>query len=120
MSERARDARVEADKLAFIAWSQRMLAFRSPLNPPRCWETLSMPGSVPRGSMRWFRPAVVDLWTERRAKVATPIHELERRMACKDCSQIRGYQYKRGQLVAMRQTPNSANDPPSVWWPGER
>ena len=28
MSERARDARVEADKLAFIAWSQRMLAFR--------------------------------------------------------------------------------------------
>src|SRR5712671_1546232 len=28
---------------------------------------------------------------------ATPIHELERYMRCKDCSQVRGYPYKQGQ-----------------------
>jgi hypothetical protein len=51
---------------------------------------------------------------------ATPIHELERHMACKDCSQVRGYRYKRGQLVALRRTPISASEPPSIWRPSER
>ena len=55
----------------------------------------------------------------RRAKT-TPIHELERYMRCKDCSEIRGYPYKRSHLVALRPTKISANDPPSTWWPGER
>jgi hypothetical protein len=50
----------------------------------------------------------------------TPIHELERYMRCKDCSQIRGYPYKRSHLVALRTTKISASDPPSIWWPGER
>jgi len=50
----------------------------------------------------------------------TPIHELERYMRCKDCSQVRGYPYKRSHLVALRTTKISANDPPSTWWPGER
>ena len=31
---------------------------------------------------------------------STPIHELERYMRCKDCSQVRGYPYKRSHLVA--------------------
>jgi hypothetical protein len=35
---------------------------------------------------------------------ATPIHELERYMRCKDCSQVRGYPYKRSHLVALRPT----------------
>jgi hypothetical protein len=56
----------------------------------------------------------------RRPKETTPIHELERWMACRDRSRGRGYRVKRGQLVALRQTPISASDPPSVWWPGER
>ena len=30
---------------------------------------------------------------------ATPIHELERYMRCKDCSQVRGYPYKRKGLL---------------------
>ena len=30
----------------------------------------------------------------------TPIHELERYMRCKDCSQVQGYAYKRSPLVA--------------------
>jgi hypothetical protein len=51
---------------------------------------------------------------------STPIHELERYMRCKDCSQVRGYPYKRSHLVALRTTKISASDPPSTWWPGER
>jgi hypothetical protein len=50
----------------------------------------------------------------------TPIHELERYMRCKDCSQVRGYPYKRSHLVALRATKITASDPPSTWWPGER
>jgi ribosomal protein S27E len=38
----------------------------------------------------------------RRSKT-TPIHELERYMRCKDCSQVRGYAFKRSHLVALRQ-----------------
>jgi hypothetical protein len=55
----------------------------------------------------------------RRPKM-TPVHELERYMRCKDCSQLRGYPYKRSHLVALRPKKISAKDPPSVWWPGER
>lgn len=50
----------------------------------------------------------------------TPIHELERYLRCKDCSQMRGYGYKRSALVALRPTKLSASHPPSTWWPGER
>ena len=49
-----------------------------------------------------------------------PVHELERYMRCKDCSQVRGYPYKRSHLVALRATKITASDPPSTWWPGER
>ena len=45
----------------------------------------------------------------RRSK-ATPVHELERYMRCKDCSQVRGHPYKRSHLVALRMTKISAND----------
>ena len=51
---------------------------------------------------------------------ATPIHELERYMRCKDCSRLQGRPYKRSHLVALRPTKISASDPPSTWWPGER
>jgi hypothetical protein len=51
---------------------------------------------------------------------ATPIHELERYMRCKDRSEVRGYPYKRSHLVALRATKITAGDPPSTWWPGER
>jgi hypothetical protein len=39
---------------------------------------------------------------------ATPVHELERYMRCKDCSQVRGYPYKRSHLMALRTTKISA------------
>jgi len=51
---------------------------------------------------------------------ATPIHELERYMRYKDCSQVRGYPYKRSHLIALRATKITASDPPSTWWPGIR
>jgi hypothetical protein len=120
-AQRARDARREADELACIAWSQRMLGFRGPAQPS------PMLGDALNAGFRYLgvrcadcdMHSAVDLTTVRRPKT-TPIHEPERRMACKDCSQVRGYRYKRGQLVALRQTPISASEPPSVWWPGER
>jgi hypothetical protein len=50
----------------------------------------------------------------------TPIHELERYMRCKECSQLLGRPFKRSHLVALRQKKISADDPASTWWPGER
>jgi hypothetical protein len=35
---------------------------------------------------------------------ATPVHELERYMRCKDCSRLQGRPFKRSHLVALRQT----------------
>ena len=50
----------------------------------------------------------------------TPIHELERYMRCKDCSEVRGYPYKRSHLVALRRTKISASDPGSINGPALR
>jgi hypothetical protein len=55
-----------------------------------------------------------------RRQKTTPIHELERYMRCRQCSDLEGYPFKRSHLVALRSTKISANDPPSSWWPGER
>jgi hypothetical protein len=63
---------------------------------------------------RWRSP------TRRRTGGSALVHELERYMRCKDCSQVRRYPYKRSHLVALRATKISASDPPSTWWPGER
>ena len=51
---------------------------------------------------------------------ATPIHELERYMRCRQGSEVRRYPYKRSHLVALRTTKITASDPPTTWWPGER
>lgn len=49
-----------------------------------------------------------------------PFTRLSNTCRCKDCSQVRGYAYKRSHLVALRSTKISPIDPPSTWWPGER
>ena len=54
----------------------------------------------------------VSLDVVRRPK-ATPIHELERYMRCKDCSQVRGYPYKRSHLVAPA-APQDFSERPTV------
>ena len=113
-AERATEARKEADRLAVAAWNKRMLGFQGPAQPS---PTLALnAGYLPR--LR-HQNQTVALDIVRRPK-ATPIHELERYMRCKDCSEVRGYPYKRSHLVALRVTKITANDPPSTWWPGER
>jgi len=49
-----------------------------------------------------------------RRPTATPVHELERYMRCKDCSRLRGYAFKRSHLIALRTTNITASDPPST------
>jgi hypothetical protein len=73
-----------------------------------------------RSEMPWLHThQTVALNIIRRPK-ATPIHELERYMRCKDCSRLQGRPYKRSHLIALRATKITASDPPSTWWPGER
>jgi Zn finger protein HypA/HybF involved in hydrogenase expression len=91
-AERARDVRKEADVLACVAWNQRMLAFKGPAQPsPTLGDALN--ASYFYLEVRCLgcdTSQTVALDIVRRPK-ATPIHELERYMRCKDCSQVRGY-----------------------------
>jgi hypothetical protein len=120
-AERAAAARKEADYFACDAWNARMLGYRGPAQPsPTLGDALNAGFiylEVRCLGCDTHQTVVLDI--VRRPK-STPIHELERYMRCKDCSQVRGYPYKRSHLVALRTTKISASDPPSTWWPGER
>ncbi len=120
-AERAREARREADKLACEAWNQRMLGYKGPAQPsPALGDALNAGYRyLEVRCLGYDTHQTVALDIVRRPKTM-PIHELERYMRCKDCSQIRGHPYKRSHLVALRPTKISASDPPSTWWPGER
>jgi hypothetical protein len=120
-AERAADARREADRLAGEAWNKRMLGFKGPAQPS---PTL---GDALNAGYRYLEVRCLGCDTHqtvaldivRRAKT-TPIHELERHMRCKDCSELQGRPFKRSHLVALRTTKISTADPASTWWPGER
>src|ERR1700759_130225 len=121
LAERARDARKDAASLACQAWNARVLGFQGPAQPS---PTL---GDALNAGYRYLEVRCLGCATHQtvaldivRRPKATPIHELERYMRCKDCSQVRGYPYKRSHLVALRTRKISASDPPSTWWPGER
>ena len=120
-AQRAAAARKEADRLACEAWNKRMLGFRGPAQPsPTLGDALNAGyGFLEVRCLGCETNQAVALDIIRRPKT-TPIHELERYMRCRDCSQLRGYPYKRSHLVALRATKISASDPPSTWWPGER
>ena len=120
-AERAKEARREADRLACEAWNYRMLGFKGPAQPsPALGDALNASYSyLEVRCLGCDTHQTVALEIVRRPK-ATPIHELERYLRCKDCSQVRGYSYKRSHLVALRANKISASDPPSHWWPGER
>ena len=98
-----------------------MLAFRGPAQPS---PTL---GDALNAGYRYLEvrcngcdaSQTVALDIVRRPK-ATPVHELERYMRCKDCSRLQGYPFKRSHLVALRTSKIPTNDPASTWWPGER
>jgi hypothetical protein len=102
-AERAKEARKEADPLACVAWNQRMLGCKGPAQqfPP--------PGDALNAGYGYLEVRCLGSGTNQtvaldivRRPKSTPIHELERYMHCKDCSQVRGYPYKRGHLVALR------------------
>jgi hypothetical protein len=120
-AERATQARKAADRLAVEAWNKRMLGFQGPAQPsPTLGDAINAGfGYLEVKCLGCNTHQTVALDIVRRPK-ATPDHELERYMRCKDCSQVRGYPYKRSHLVALRSTKISASDPPSTWWPGER
>jgi hypothetical protein len=102
-AERATKARKEADRLAVAAWNKRMLAFQGPAQPsPTLGDALNAGyGYLEVRCLGCDTNQTVALDIVRRPK-ATPIHELERYMRCKDCSQVRGYPYKRSQAISSR------------------
>ena len=120
-AEQARAARKEADRLACQAWNKRMLGLQGPAQPsPTIGDALNA-GYVYLevrclGCNTHQTVALDIIWRSK----TTPIRELGRYMRCKDCSEIRGYPYKRSHLVALRVKKISSSDPPSIWWPGER
>jgi hypothetical protein len=115
-AERAAEARKQADRLSCEAWNKRMLAFKGPAQPsPTLGEALNAGYTyLEVRCLGCDTNQTVALDVIRRPK-ETPIHELERRMRCQDCSRVRGYAYKRSHLVALRPTKISASDPASTW-----
>ena len=120
--ERARQARKEADRLACEAWNKRMLGYKGPAQPsPMLGDALNAGYCyLEVRCLGCDTHQTVALGIVRRPKATTPIHELERYMRCKNCSELQGRPFKRSHLVALRATRISATHPASVWWPGER
>jgi len=120
-AEKAKWARIDADRLACKAWNDRMLGYGGPAQPsPTIADALNAGLGyleVRCHGCNTSQTVAVDIV---RQPKSTPVHELERYLRCKDCSQLRGYAYKCSALVALRGSKISASDPPSVWWPGER
>jgi hypothetical protein len=105
----AKEPRQEADRLACVAWNQRVLGYQGPAQPsPALGDALNAGYHyLEVRCLGCNTHQTVPLNIVRRPKT-TPIHELERYMRCKDCSQVRGYPYKRSHLVALRPTKISA------------
>jgi hypothetical protein len=120
-AERAAEARKQADRLTVEAWNKRMLAFKGPAQPsPTLGETLNAGYAyLEVRCLGCDLHQTVALDVIRRPKTI-PIHELERRLRCRDCSEVRRYPYKRSHVVAPRPTRISASDPPPTWWPCAR
>src|SRR6201996_8295087 len=93
-AERAAAARKEADRLACEAWNQRMLSYRGPAQPSPAL------GDALNAGYRYLEVKCLGCNTHQtvaldivRRPKTTPIHELERYMRCKDCSEVRGYAF---------------------------
>jgi hypothetical protein len=93
-AERATQAQKEADRLAVAAWNARMLGFQGPAQPSPAL------GDALNAGYRYLEVRCLGCDTNptvaldivRRPKT-TPV--LERYMRRKDCSEVRGYPYKR-------------------------
>jgi hypothetical protein len=90
VAERATRARKEADRLAVEACNMRMLGFQSPAQPsPTLGDALNARfGRLEVKCVGCNTHQTVALDIVRRPK-ATPIHELERYMRCRQCSEVR-------------------------------
>ena len=90
-AERATEARKEADRLAVEAWNKRMLGFQGPAQPsPALGDAINAGfGYLEVKCLGCNTHQTVALDIVRRPK-ATPVHELERYMRCKDCSRGSG------------------------------
>src|SRR5260221_2346157 len=111
-AERAIEARKQADRLTCEAWNQRMLGYKGPAQPSPAL------GDALNAGYRYLEVRCLGCDTHQtvaldivRRPKATPVHELERYMRCKDCSQVRGYPYKRSHLVALRPTKDIGQRP---------
>ena len=91
-AERATEARKEADRLAVEAWNKRMLGFQGPAQPsPALGDAINAGfGYLEVKCLGCNTHQTVALDIVRRPK-ATPVHELERYMRCRQCSEVRGY-----------------------------
>jgi hypothetical protein len=116
-AERAKGARREADRLAVDFWNKKMLGFGGPAQPsPTLGDAINTGFTFLEVMCNGCQQhSTVDLTTLRRPK-ATPVHELERRMRCRQCSEACGYPSKRTHLVASRATKITASDPPSRYF----
>jgi hypothetical protein len=120
-AERAKEARKEADRLACKAWNMRMLGYKGPAQPS------PLLGDALNAGFRYLEVRCLGCDTHQtvaldivRRPKTTPIHELERYMRCKQCSEVQCRPYKRSHLVALRANKISASEPATTWWPGER
>ena len=106
-AERATEARKDADRLASRLGTSACSAFKVRRSHRPRSAMRSTPGyrylEVKCLGCNTHQTVALDI--VRRPK-ATPIHELERYMRCRDCSQVRGYPYKRSHLVALRVSQN--------------
>src|SRR6266850_8243106 len=84
-AERAAEARKEADRLAVEAWNKRLLGFQGPAQPsPALGDAINAGfGYLEVKCLGCDTHQTVALDIVRRPK-ATPVHELERYMRCKD------------------------------------
>lgn len=119
--ERANRARKDADVAACEAWNIRLQGYGGPVQPS------PLLGDALNAGYRYLEVkcdgcnthSAVDLTIIRRPK-ETPIWQLERRMRCKPCSEQRGYAYKRGHLVRLRQSPITTKNDGEPWYPGDQ
>jgi hypothetical protein len=111
-SARRRNVRPRrARKLACEAWNQWMLGYKGPAQPsPALGDALNA-GHHEVRCLGCDTHQTVALDIVRRPKTTTPIHELERYLRCKDCSEVRGYSLQ-GNHRDIRATKSIAHDPP--------
>jgi hypothetical protein len=100
-AERANEARKQADRLACEAWNARMLGFQGPAQPsPTLGDAINAGfGYLEVKCLGCNTHQTIALDIVRRPK-ATPVHELERYMRCRQCSEVRGYRRPSHEVLA--------------------